>query len=103
MQQDAPKLDDQSVQLEILVAIQCNDDDETSQVHFQIAPFSISICKVLHLHISLSATLYRTEWRMPFARNFPMVESSIAYWISQKQAIALSQQMASDHILTFLH
>ena len=27
---------------------------------------------------------YRTEWRTPFARNFPMVESSIVYWISQK-------------------
>ena len=39
MQQDAPKLDDQSVQLEILVAIQCNDDDETSQVHFQNCAF----------------------------------------------------------------
>ena len=103
MQQDAPKLDDQSVQLEILVAIQCNDDDDKSQVHFQNCAFLYQYVQGFTLHISISATHYRTEWRMTFARNFPMVESIIAYWISQKQAIALSQQMASDHILTFLH
>ena len=47
MQQNAPKLDDQSLQLEILVAIQCNDDDEnqTSYGHmFYLTP------QYTHLH-----------------------------------------------------
>ena len=50
MQQNAPKLDDQSLQLEILVAIQCNDDDEnqTSYGHTcSILHHNIFICTIL--------------------------------------------------------
>ena len=49
MQQDAPKLDDHSLQLEILVAIQCNDDDEdqTSHVNLQNCIF-MDISKIVN-------------------------------------------------------
>ena len=50
MQRNAPKLNDQSLQLEILVAIQCNDDDEsqTSYGH---------ICSILHHNILICTLL----------------------------------------------
>ena len=65
MQQDAPKLDDHSLQLEILVAIQCNDDDEdqTSHVNLQNCIF-MDISKIVNStsHVLQLENLVAIEW-----------------------------------------
>ena len=54
------------------------------------------------LNIALKILPYRTEWRTPSARNFPMVQSSIVYWISQNLAQSTLMYYKIQYVIRFI-